>query len=54
MITPGTVWQYHKDDPNYNITGSESFKFKARLTGRTTANGNAKDVEKAVPLKYFS
>ena len=54
MITSGTVWQYHKDDPNYNITDSESFKFKARLTGRTAAVGNTKDVEKALSLKYFS
>ena len=33
--TPGSLWQYNKDDPNDNVTDSESFKFKARITGRT-------------------
>ena len=26
--TSGSLWQYHKDDPNENITQSESFKFR--------------------------
>ena len=34
-------------------SNSESFKFKAKITGRTAADGNRKDVE-IVPLKYFS
>ena len=33
--TPGSLWQYNKDDQNDNVTDSESFKFKARITGRT-------------------
>ena len=37
-----------------NITDSESFKFKARIIWRTFASANTKDVEIAVPLKYFS
>ena len=27
-------WKYPKDDPGDNIADSESFKFKAKLTGR--------------------
>ena len=52
--TPRRVWQDHKDGPNDNITDSESFKFKERITGRTPAAGNTKDAEIAVPLKYSS
>ena len=33
--TSGSIQQYHKDDPYYNITDSTSFKFKNRITGRT-------------------
>lgn len=36
-----------------NITGSESLKFKAGITGRAPADGNTKDVEIAVHLKYL-
>ena len=52
--TSGSLWQYYRDDPNDNITQSESFKFKIKITGRTPAAGNTKDVEIAVPLKYLS
>ena len=37
-----------------NITDSESIIFVARITRRTHADGNRKDVEIAVPLKYLS
>ena len=47
------MWQYHKDNPNDNITESKSFVFKINITGKTTAGGNTKDV-KIVPLKYLS
>ena len=50
----GSLWQYYKDDPNDNITQSESFKFKIKITGKTSAAGNTKDVEIIVPLKYLS
>ena len=33
---------------------SESFKSKIRITGKTPAAGNTKDVEIIVPLKYLS
>ena len=62
--TTGSLWQYCKDilarnDANNaiiifsedNIT--DSFKFKAKITGQTGNNGT-KDVEIMVPLKYLS
>ena len=52
--TSGSLWQYYRDDPNDNITQYESFKYKIRVTGKTPAGGNTKDVEIAVPLKYLS
>ena len=45
--TSGCLWQYYKDDPNDNIT-------QKKITGKTPAAGNAKDVEIIVPLKYLS
>ena len=52
---------YYKGDPNNNLTYSESFKSKVKITGKTqimewkyNGNGNAKDVEIIVPLKYLS
>ena len=50
----GSLWQYYKDDPNDNIANSESFKSKVKITGQTPNNGNTKDVEIIVPLKYLS
>ena len=52
--TSGILWQYYRDDPNNNITQSESFKFKIKIIGKTPAAGNTTDVEIAVPLKYLS
>ena len=52
--TSGSLWRYDKDDPNDNIENSESFKYKIKLTGKPPNNGNAKDVEIIVPLKYIS
>ena len=37
-----------------NLADSESFKFKVKITGKTPANDNEKDVEIMVPLKYLS
>ena len=51
----GSLWQYYKDDPNdNNITESESFKSKIKITGKTSAAGNIKEVEIIVALKYLS
>ena len=52
--TSRSLWQYYRDDPNDNTIQSESFKYKIKITGKTHATGNTKDVEIAVPLKYLS
>ena len=52
--TFGSLWQYYKDDRNDNITQSESFKSKIKITVKIPAAGNTKDVEVIVPLKYLS
>ena len=52
--TSGSLWQYYKDDPNDNLKDSESFKSKVKITGKTPDDGNTKDVEIIVPLKYLS
>ena len=52
--TYGSLWQYYKNDPNDNITQSELFKSKIKITGKTPAAGNTKNVEIAVPLKYLT
>ena len=52
--TSGSLCQYYKDDPNDNTVQSESFKSKIKITGKTPAAGNTKDVEITVPLKYLS
>ena len=52
--TSGRLWRYYRDDPNYNITQSESFKLKIKITGKTPAAGNTKDVRIAVALNYLS
>ena len=41
--TSGRLWQYYKDDPNSNITRSESFKSKIKTTGKTPEDGITKD-----------
>ena len=46
--------QYYKNDSNANLVRSESFKSKVKLTGKTPAAGNTKDVEIMVLLKYLS
>ena len=46
--------QYKKDDVHDNKIDSESFKFKAKMTERTPANGNTRDVEIFALLKYLS
>ena len=44
----------YRDDPNDNITESESFEYKIKITGKTPTDGNAKDVKIAVTLKYLN
>ena len=52
--TSGNFWQYYKDEPNDSLAESESFKYKVKITENTPNNGNTKDVEIIVPLKYLS
>ena len=48
------LWQFYRDYPNDNITESELFKYKIKITGKTSADGNTNDVKIVVPLKYLS
>ena len=52
--TSGSLWQYYRDEPNDNLTNFKSFKSKIKITGKNPNNGNEKDVEIIVPLKYLS
>ena len=52
--TSGSLWQYYKDDSNNDVTESESFKSKVKITGKTPDDGSTKDVEIMIPLKYLS
>ena len=52
--TTGNLWQYFRDEPDDDIENSESFQSKIKITGKTPNNGNEKDVEIMVPLKYLS
>ena len=54
LKTSGSLWQYYKDDPNDNLTDSQSFKSKVKITRKTPNDGNTKDVEIIVPPKYLS
>ena len=48
------LWQYYKGIPQDNLANSEAIKLKERITGRTPADSNTKDIEIVVPLKYLS
>ena len=52
--TTGSLWQYFRDEPNYDIEDSESFKSKIKITGKTPDDDNEKDVEIMAPLKSLS
>ena len=52
--TSGSSWQYYKDEPSDNIADSQSFKSKVKITGKTPADRNTKNVKVIVPLKYLS
>ena len=52
--TSGSLWRYYKDELNDNLTDSELFKSKIKITGNAPADGNTEDVEIIVPLKYLS
>ena len=62
--TSGSLWQYCKDIPavnnNDNIAdfnganATDSFNFKAKLTGQTDDDGEIDNAEMMVSLKYLS
>ena len=52
--TSGRLRQYYEDDPNDNIANSKSFKSSIKITGKTRDDGNTKNAEIVVPLKYLS
>ena len=64
--TSGSLWQYYKDIPavdanndntivNFNGDNTtDSFNFKAKITGQTNNDGEINGVEIMVPLKYLS
>ena len=54
VLSKQILWQYYKDDPNDNIEQSESFKSKIKITWKTPAAGNTKEVEIIVPLECLS
>ena len=33
--TSGSLWQYYRDELNYNLADSESFKSIIKITGKT-------------------
>ena len=63
--TPGSFWNYYRDEPNSGIGGennnvnylikdSKSFNYKTSITGKLEGNNTEKEVKIVVPLKYFS
>ena len=52
--TSGSLWQYFRDDPNDNLSDSELFKSKIKITRKAPNNNNVKNVEIMVPVKYLS
>ena len=52
--TSGRLWQYYKDEPNDYLADSESFKSRVEITGNNPNDGNTKDIETIVPVKYLS
>ena len=53
LKTSESLWQYYRNERNDNITESESFKWKIKVTGNTPDNDNTENVEIAVILKYL-
>ena len=48
--TSGRLWQNYRDDRNYNMASSESFKFKMKMTEKAPVAGSSKDIKIAVPF----
>ena len=62
--TSGSLWHHCKEIPAINNDGNivifnganatDSFNFKAKITGQTDDDGDLENVEIMVPLKYLS
>ena len=48
------MWQYYRDELIDILVDSESLKSQMKITGKTPAPGNTKDVEITGPLKYLN
>ena len=54
LKTFGTLWNCTREISVDSRKISESFKYKASITGKTANYGNTKAVEFSVPLKHLS
>ena len=54
LKTSGSLREYYRDESNGNLADSESFRCKTKITRKTPATGNEKNVEIMVPSKYLS
>ena len=54
MIIVQNFLDFYKDEPNDNFADFKSFKSKIKIRGKASNDGNTKDVEIVVPLKYLS
>ena len=50
--TPGSSWNYYRDEPKDPTTNSKPFTFKTSITLSTP--NDKKEIKIAVPLKYLS
>ena len=49
-----SLFHYCRHEPNPTFKNSESFQPKVTIKGKTSADGDTKDVKIAEPLKHFS
>ena len=52
--TSGSLWQCYRDRPDDNLTDSESFISKIKITGKTPNDSNEKNFEIMVPLVVYN
>ena len=50
--TPGSLWQYYRDEPNDNIANSGSFRSKIKIKGNTPNARDKKCLNRSV-IKIF-
>ena len=41
--TSGSLWKYYRDEPNYILGNSESFKYKMKIIWKATDDDNTKE-----------